>query len=175
MLRTPIVAGGLVALTALLISAGAAAAAPLSLTVTDLNGRSITAPGGLPAARTLLLLGFRHADHTVLDGWRRGLSLRDDDPAWLEVPVVPVGSGFVRSMILGGMKRGAATPQARAHLAPAFTEAAPVADALGVDASQPALAVVDRSGHVLARASGAYDPQKAAPLLTALAGRAAAE
>lgn len=157
-----------VAILALSAASGRSAAAPLSLQVKDLNGRSLSIPGGLPADRTLLLVGFRHADRTALDGWRKGLGLLASDPAWLETPIIGVGNGMIQAMILEGMRRGADTPQARAHLAPAFAPAKEVAVALGLDPSRPAAVVVDRAGRVLARASGDFDPAQARVLLGAL-------
>jgi hypothetical protein len=151
-----------------LSSAGQALAAPLSLEVRDLNGRALTVPGGLPAQRTLLLVGFRHADHAALDGWRQGLRLSPTDAAWLETPVIRVRSGLIRRMILDGMRSGASTPEARAHLAPAFADPGTVAAELGVDPGRAAVVVVDRSGRVLARASGAYDPAQARALAAAM-------
>jgi hypothetical protein len=144
------------------------AAATLSLQVRDLNGRSLSIPSGLPADRTLLLVGFRHSDRTALDDWRKGLGLSASDPAWLETPIIGVGSGLIRGMILEGMRRGADTPEARAHLAPAFVNAKDVAAALGLDPSRPAAVVIDRAGRVLASAGGDYDPARAHALLAAL-------
>jgi hypothetical protein len=146
----------------------AAAQAAFDLHVTDLNGAALEIPAGLPQTRAVLLLGFRHADHAALEAWRRGLGLRAQDTDWFEVPVIGVGSPMIRSMIVHGMQRGVSSFAERARFAPAFADAAAVALQLGVDPNQPAAVVVDRSGHVLARASGAFDPGKARMLIGAL-------
>ncbi len=146
----------------------AAAEAPVSLHVTDLNGTAIDIPAGAPQERTLLLLGFRHDDRSALEAWRRGLGLGAQDTDWFEVPVIGVGSPMIRSMIVHGMQSGVSGPVERARFAPAFADAATVARALGVDPHQPAAVVVDRSGRVLARASGAFDPAKGQVLTRAL-------
>lgn len=153
---------------AVALAVASASSAPLSVQATDLNGKNLTIPGGLPSERTLLLVGFKHADHAALDAWRKGLRLSEDDAAWIETPIIGVGNGMVRRMILSGMRSGARTPQARAHLAPAFADPAAVAAELAVDPARPAAVVVDRNGRVLARASGDYDPVKARGLMEAL-------
>src|ERR1700751_544040 len=103
------------AILALSSAGGHAVAAPLSLEARDLNGRSLSIPEGLPAKRTLLLVGFRHADRTALDGWRQGLRLSAGDPAWLETPIIGVRNEIIQRMIPDGMRRGADPPTARGH------------------------------------------------------------
>ena len=146
----------------------AAAETPVSLHVTDLNGAAMEIPTGLPQRRTLLLIGFRHVDHSALEIWRRGLDLRAEDTDWFEIPVIGVRNPMIRSMIVLGMQRGVASFAERARLAPAFADTAAVAAQLGVDPNQPAAVVLDRSGRILARASGAFDPAQAQALKSAL-------
>lgn len=157
--------GGALALP--LVALSAAAAAPLHFQITDLNGAATTVPTGLPRARALLLVGFRHKDHAALEAWRAGLGLSGRDSDWFEVPVIGVGNP-IRALILSGMRNGVADPAERARLAPAFADPDAIAQQLGVDRAQPAAVVVDRTGRVLARASGPFDPAKAAALMQAL-------
>ncbi len=146
----------------------AAAAMPLHFRITDLNGAATEIPAGLPQTRALLLLGFRHDDHAALDAWRAGLGLSSRETDWFEVPVIGVGNSMIRAMIVRGMRSGVTGEADRARFAPAFAEAATIARQLGVDPSAPAAVVVDRTGQVLAFASGPFDPVKGAALIHAL-------
>jgi hypothetical protein len=47
-----------------------AAEASFHVHVTDLNGVDVEIPSGLPQARTLMLVGFHHADHAALEAWQ---------------------------------------------------------------------------------------------------------
>jgi hypothetical protein len=162
----------LAASVAMALSAGVhasqAAAAPVHFQVTDLNGATTEIPAGLPQARALLLIGFRHNDHAALDAWRAGLGLSSRETDWFEIPVIGVGNPMVRAMIQGGMRNGVTAPADRSRFAPAFADATAIAQQLGVDRSEPAAVVIDRNGHVLARASGAFDPARAAALMQVL-------
>ncbi|WP_296596053.1 hypothetical protein [Phenylobacterium sp.] len=162
--------GAVAALAAVVLPLCSAQAAtpPLHFQVTDLNGVTTQVPAGLPQARALLLLGFRHDDRASLDAWRRGLGLRAEDRDWFETPVIGVSAPMIRGMIVHGMQGDVKDPAERAHLAPAFTNPAAVAAQLGVDPAAPAAVVVDREGRVLARASGPFDPRKADTLVRAL-------
>jgi hypothetical protein len=157
---------GMVAL--LSVPLNAVAGAPVHFQITDLNGAATEIPSGLPQARALLLLGFRHDDHAALDAWREGLGLSSRDSDWFEVPVIGVGNSMIRAVIVRGMRSGVIGAADRARFAPAFGDAAAIAEQLGVDPSAPAAVVVDRTGHVLAYASGAFDPTKAAALIHVL-------
>jgi hypothetical protein len=156
------------AATLMLVPLSAAAAPPVHFQITDLNGAATEIPSGLPQARALLLLGFRHDDHAALDAWREGLGLNSRDSDWFEVPVIGVGNSMIRAMIVRGMRNGVTGATDRARFAPAFADAAAIAQQLGVDPSAPAAVVVDRTGRVLAYASGAFDPAKAAALIHVL-------
>ena len=159
----------LLALTAAASAIAADAAQPqLSFQTADLNGAKVDIPKDLSANRTLILLGFRHDDSAILDGWLGGLGFSETSPGWLETPVIGVGSGFVQSMIQNGMRKRYKTDAARAHIAPLFGDAAGLAAQAGVDPAQAAVVVVDRSGRVLASAAGAYDLDKARAIRAAL-------
>jgi hypothetical protein len=165
--RVPVAAlSGAVAF--LLYPLSAVAGAPVDFQIKDLNGVATEVPSGLPQARTLLLLGFRHDDHAALDAWRDGLGLTSGETDWFEAPIIGVGNAMLQGVILRGMRSRVTSAADRARFAPAFADAAAIAQQLGVDATAPAAVVVDRNGHVLASASGAFDPAKAAALMHAL-------
>jgi hypothetical protein len=147
------------AIAAALVSTAALADAPrvVGVQATDLNGRAVAAP--VAAGRTLLLLGFRHGDQEVLDGWRAGLGLTDEDPTWLEVAYIGAPA-LARGMIQSSMRKRFASPEARGHMAPVF--GAPEASLKALAAGPgPVVLVLDRSGAVLAEARGAYSPANA--------------
>lgn len=145
-----------------------AVGAPVHFQITDLDGAATEIPAGLPRARVLLLLGFRHDDHAALEGWREGMGLSAGDSDWFEVPVIDVSNALIRGMILRGMRSGVTGAADRARFAPAFADTAAIARQLEVDPSAPAAVVVDRTGRILAHASGVFDPAKAAVLIHVL-------
>lgn len=128
---------------------------------TDLNGRDVELPAHLPADRTLLLIAFRHADQTIVQGWKEGLGLKVDGD-WLEIPVIGVGSSIIHGMIRSGMRSKYPDQQARAHVVPMFGDADALARGFGVSPDTITALVVDRSGHVLARATGPFEASGAA-------------
>ncbi|MGZ6017434.1 MAG: hypothetical protein ACXWKO_02085 [Phenylobacterium sp.] len=168
-MRGLVFAAAVAAATSLLAAPSmATAGAPVHFEITDLNGATTEIPSGLPQARALLLLGFRHEDHAALDAWREGLGLSSRDADWFEAPVIGVGNSMIRGMIVRGMRSRVTAAADRARFAPAFADASVIARELGVDQAAPAAVVIDRYGRVLAHASGAYDAAKAAPLMQAL-------
>ena len=82
--------------------------------------------------------------------------------------MIGVCNPMIRAVIVRGMRSRVTGAADRARFAPAFADAAAIARQLGVDPSEPAAVVVDRTGRVLASASGAFDPAKAAALMHAL-------
>jgi hypothetical protein len=127
---------------------------PISLT--DLNGRGIAFPANLPSPRTLVLVAFRHSDQAVIQGWKSGLALTGAQDDWLEIPVVGVSSGMVKGMIRSGMRGKYPDPRDKAHVAPLFGDAAIYAKDFGISPDAVAVLVIDREGHVLASAGGAF-------------------
>jgi hypothetical protein len=116
----------------------------------------------------LLILGFQHADQDALEAWRRGLALADADARWLEVAVIPVKSPMIQPMIRNGMRNRFKTAAQRAHFAPMFADATPVAARFDLSGRAPGVVVLDGDGRVLARAEGPYERAKAESLLAAL-------
>jgi len=142
----------------------------LTINTTDLNGGAVDFPGPPGSRRIVVLLGFSHDHQAALDAWKQGLGLTDSQGGWLEMPVIGVGAAPIKAMILGGMRRRFSTVEARAHMAPAFTNAADLARRLRLDPHQPAALVVGPTGQVFAAVSGGYAPAKAASVTRALAG-----
>ena len=149
------------------LGAGAWAAPEAKLQATTLNGSKVELSGE-NRGRRLLMFGFRHQDQGVLEDWRNGLGLMGPDPRWLEIPVIPVDFPLAQDFIRKSMRDRFKGRALEAHLAPLFADPAMVSKRYGLSPSQPALVVLDQHGHVLARASGRYEPGKAELLLAAL-------
>lgn len=146
------------AVALLLLGSAAAGAAPaINLAATDLNGRAVKAPGA--TGRTLVLLGFRHGDQDVLDGWRTGLGLKDDDPSWIEIAYIGAPS-IARGMIETSLRKRFDSPAARAHMASVFGSPDAALKPLAAGES-PVVLVLDSAGAVLAEAHGGYSPANA--------------
>ena len=156
---------------ALALVGGAADGHTISpVVVTDLDGHDIAVPANLPGGRTLIILGFHHADQAIVAAWKTGLGLAAGTPNWLEIPVIGVSSTMIRGMIRSGMRGTYHAAAERAHVAPAFGDAAALARGFGVTPDRVAVIVVDHDGRVIAEAAGAYSANAATPLLAAWHG-----
>ena len=61
---------------ALALVGGAADGHTISpVVVTDLDGHDIAVPANLPGGRTLIILGFHHADQAIVAAWKTGLAI----------------------------------------------------------------------------------------------------
>lgn len=148
------------------LSVGPARAATpphVAVSATNLNGQAVSAPGAAP--HTLLLLGFRHGDQDVLDGWRTGLGLRDDDASWIEVAYIGAPA-MARGMIESSLRKRFAGAGARAHMAPVFGAPDPALKPLAAEPG-PAVLVLDRTGAILAQAHGAFSDANARGVIAA--------
>ena len=163
--RTRAVAA-ILALTAFVGAPSPASSAPLAH-ITDLNGAGVDIPAGMAGRRTLLILGFRHSDQTIMDGWRKGLRLTGDQADWLEIPVINGVNPLVQKFIRGGMRGKAPTPADRAHMAPMFENGDALVAALAVSPAAVAVVVIDAGGAVLDREAGDFDAAKAGRLTSA--------
>jgi hypothetical protein len=124
-------------------------------------------PEGLPAERTLALINFEGAQRGEIEGWVQGLNLgRDPSIAWLRMPVLnDPGDPQARAALQGKLLRNYPQHEERARLAPVFTDRSSFLRAAGLDGPEQVYAVViSRSGDVLARAQGRFDPVKAEAL-----------
>jgi hypothetical protein len=166
MRRSPLLVAAVVATSGLAAPSGLHAGPATALHATRLDGAEVAIPGR--PGRTLLILGFQHADQDALEAWRRGLGLADADARWLEIAVIPVKSPMIQPMIRNGMRNHFKTDAQRAHFAPMFADAAPVAARFDLSGLAPGVVVLDGDGRVLAHADGPYDRAKAEGLLAAL-------
>lgn len=123
----------------------------------DLNGAPITLPTGLPGERTLVIIGFAREQQATIDTWVEGLALKTGALAWLELPVIdnpgPIGRFAIDTGMRSGVPRGD-----RSHVVTLYTDKAAFKAALGITSEAAIVtAVIDRTGAVLARATGPYD------------------
>lgn len=145
-----------------------------SFATQQLDQQPLAAPAPVFAERSLALVAYtRHQRHEV-QSWVRGMGLdRDASIPWFRLSVVnDPGSQSKRSEVERKLLALYPQPAERARLVPVFTNREAFARAAGISSTEhAAVLVVDRDGHVLARAEGPYDEAKAKALReTLLAG-----
>lgn len=135
-----------------------------SLTAHTLTQETFSVPGGLPAQRTLALITFRGTQRAHIDGWVEGLKLHADPSiAWVRMPVLnDPGNTAARNAIETKLLRKYPVPAERARLVPVFTDQTQFIRSAALDGPDHVyVVVINRDGEVLARAQGAFDPDKA--------------
>lgn len=138
-----------------------------------LDQQPVVLPHQLPAERTLALVAYTKNQREEVQSWIRGMGLNDDSPiAWFRLSVVnDPGSESARSAVEQKLLAKHALDTDRSRLVPVFTNREAFARAAGVSGTQhAAVLVLDRNGHVLARAEGPYDADKASALRETLVG-----
>lgn len=131
------------------------------------DAQRVGPPGGLPAARTLALVGFSRSQRGEIHSWIEGLQLdRDTRIAWVKMPVLKdPGSEDARQEAL---RKLLATHSGRVpsdRMMPVFANRDEFIRAAGLSGTEHAsVLVLDRNGQVLARAEGQFDPNRAEAL-----------
>ena len=128
----------------------------------DLNGKSIQLPDGLPGDRTLVLIGFQREQQDDIDSWIEGLGLKESRMAWLEMPVIEDPGAAGQFFIDTGMRAGLPGEDVRAHVVTIYTNKDQFKSAMGIPSEDVQAAVVDRSGHILFRTQGRFNPDDGA-------------
>lgn len=145
----------------------------------SLDGRSYELPGDLAKPYNLLAVAFRREQQAVVDRWLPWLielEERRPDVAVYELPVLSSTYSPVRWFIDGGMTRGIPDPAARARTVTVYADVQKVVENLGLAGTDAiAVLVVERSGRILARELGGFEPEKAERLATALTPEPRAE
>lgn len=137
----------------------------------DRGQSAVNLPAGLPAARTLALIGFRHSQDPEVESWINGLRLRQDSSiSWIRMAVInDAGGAAHRSAVETHLLSRYPDASERASLLPVFTDRDAFVRATGVTGTDQAVVLVlDRQGTVLARAEGMFDLDKAQALLETL-------
>jgi hypothetical protein len=137
----------------------------------DLNGTPWSVPKGLPAERTLVLIGFDEPQQAAIDTWTQGLGL--DQPVnkipWVEMPLIDNPGMFMRWFIDTGMRGGIKGRFQRSHVWTAYTDKKAFLQSCGITSeSEIRVLVVDRTGRILQSESGEYTKEGATRILNAL-------
>ncbi|MFT4192133.1 MAG: hypothetical protein QM617_11510 [Comamonas sp.] len=136
----------------------------------DLNKRQLAFPEDLPAERTLVFVSFMRGQNVDVSHWIEGMGLNEQSPgAWMRLRVFDVAASRNRDDIEHHLQATYTTPDSRATVVPLFTDREAFASALGLPSQKHVYAIViNRQGHVLARAEGLYSKEKAAALMERL-------
>jgi hypothetical protein len=138
-----------------------------SISAKRLDQQPIVLPGQLPAERSLALVAYTKHQRVEIQSWVHGMQLEaDPDIAWFRLWVInDPGSESARSVVEQKLLARHPRHAERSRLVPVFTNREAFARAAGVSGTaHAAVLVVDRDGHVLARAEGPYDAAKAQAL-----------
>ena len=139
-----------------------------SLAAKRLDDQSmVVIPQQLPSGRTLAFVVFKRGQGSEVQTWIDGLQLqRDPQIPWVKLPVLnDPGDDKERRGIEQRLMDRHPDPVERERVVPVFTDREAFVRAVRLESTDHALVLVlDRDGHVLARAQGAYDPGKAQAL-----------
>jgi hypothetical protein len=137
----------------------------------DLNGTPWSVPMGLPAERTLVLIGFDEPQQEAIDTWTQCLGL--DQPTnmipWVEMPLIENPGMFMRWFIDTGMRGGIKGRYQRSHVWTAYTDKEAFLQSCGITSeSEIRVLVVDRTGRILHAEAGEYSKGGSSRILSAL-------
>ena len=144
-----------------------------AVTAKRLDHQPVPLPSGLPSERTLVLVAFSRHHQADLASWMAGLGLRQGgELPWVRLPVIAdPGHEQGRAAVEDRLKSRYPSADERARVLPVFTDPAAFVRTVGLGGTERAsVLVVNRQGEVLARASGAFDPEKAAALRATVLG-----
>jgi hypothetical protein len=144
------------------------------LSAKRLDQQHVVLPAGLPAERTLALVAYTKLHRAEIDSWIHGLRLRQDDSiAWFRMPVLnDPGDAVARTAIEDKLLARHPEHADRSRLVPVFTNREAFIRAAGISGTEHAsVLVLNRDGHVLARAEGFFDEDKARALRETLLAR----
>jgi hypothetical protein len=131
----------------------------------------ITLPQGLPAARTMVMIGFEFDHQRVMDIWLEKLNLRAEQKPWVQLHGIGRGYGLISSFINSRKRPYFPDTYLRERVIPVYTDVDAMLTAMGLPISRKEVyvTVVKRDGQVLAWAQGGHDAEKAQRLLDTLA------
>lgn len=137
----------------------------------DLNGKPWKAPAGLPADRTIVILGYEQEQQEAIDTWTAGMGLArpSNEWPWVEMPVIDEPGIVMRWIIDTGMQRGIPDKSARGRVWTAYTDRRKFLASCGIDSMEEIhVLVVARDGTILSMETGRYSEEAAARLLEVL-------
>lgn len=137
-----------------------------------LNQKKVSLPEDFGGRRNILLVAYKMDQQSVVDSWGPFLASAKAKYAgvrFYELPVLGSNISLMRSFIDGGMRNGIADSATRDRTITLYTDVDALQKALGVTGTSTIHAVVvDKSGKVLATASGPFSAAAAATIEAAL-------
>ena len=133
----------------------------------DLTGSVRRLPEAFGDRRTLVFVAFRREQQSTIDSWTPWLRRPEISKhlAFCEIPVLGRRWAPVRPLIDGGMAAAVHDEEARRRTVTVYGNVESIAAALGIpDRSTVSIFLVERDGHIVDRATGAFDESTAARL-----------
>ena len=134
----------------------------------NLAGRPFALPREFEGDINLVVVAFKRQQQQDVDTWMpflKTLARRRPAVRVYEIPTLGRGYRFMRGIIDGGMRSGIPDSATRAATITLYIDKAPFKRSLALnDEDHIYVLLVDRSGHVHARAAGRYEPAAAAAL-----------
>lgn len=136
----------------------------------NLNDLAVNLPADLPAEPTVVVMTFDQDQQGQADRWIKGLQKLKPNVEWMELAIIGPVNAFVRGMITAGMRRETPDGARRARFVTVFITPAPFTQSLGclMKLKSVCVAVVNRSGQVLAVVSEDFGIDRAQPILEQL-------
>lgn len=165
----------LVACTLAVSSAAAVANAGDTAKLPNLVGQTLSdtafrIPADLPAAGSVVLLGFDRKHQSFIDDWTAGLAKVQPSLIVLKMPVIAPTNALSRNFIQFGMRRATPEGNPRDRTVTVFTEVAPFVAAVKLPGDKaPYALAVNAAGNVLATATGPFTTSEGERLVKALA------
>ena len=139
----------------------------------DLNGRAFALPQDFAGRVNLLFVAFEMRQQEEVDTWKSfAQEMREAHPglAAYELPTIGRGWGLIRGFIDSRMRSGIPDAEVRASTVTLYLDVTSFARALGITSTKTiTVLLVTRKGEILARGTGPYSPETAAPMAAALA------
>jgi hypothetical protein len=139
----------------------------------NLNGRTFTLPAEFGGAYNIAVIAFRRWHQQLVDAWfpyLESLMAAHPDLRAYELPMIGGLYSLARPFIDGGMAAAIPDPAVRDRTLTVYTDVRQVVAALQIPSTATiTLLLVDRSGRIFWRDTGAYDAERAASLERALA------
>lgn len=144
-----------------------------TVTADNLEGKTLTFPRDLEGTRNVLFIPFVREQQAVVDSWvpfvKTTLAAHPGN-SYYELPTIKKMIGLMKWTINKGMAGGIPDKGAREHTMTLYLDKEPFKKALGItDEKVVTVLVVDKSGTVLWRETGAFTPAKGAALAAAIA------
>ena len=140
------------------------------VTGSNLERRRFSLPGDLEGDLNLLFLAFWQRHQAMVDSWMplaARLQQQHEGLVAYELPVIQSRSRLSQWFIDSGMRAGIPDPRIREHTITVYLDKPPFLDALEISDDRTIhVLVVDRSGRVVWRTTGAWDEEREEDLVS---------